>query len=189
MRRSLLFLLLLAGCAPQATQRPVTAFLSGPVSFYPDQTGLQWTYEPQGALPDAPPYTLTVEGPGVVHGVPVILFRFTGRGQDRIYYRAIGPQGVQLLGFDERITESKVRFNPPLLEYPPPQDLTVGAQWGGTSELTSVIELPDHTYTTDHQELHYTYTVVSQSAVEVPAGRFEAYHIHLTLTSQGQTLD
>ncbi len=179
--RFLLLLVLLAACAPAPqTPPPAEARVEGPVSFYPKETGLAWHYLPEGLPLDAPRYTLRVEGLGSFEGTPGLRYRFFGRGQDRVYYRQTGDDGVKLLGYEERITLSRVEFDPPFLEYPPKSLLQVGYQWGGKSRVKSYFALPSGIVKQAELTLDYRFEVLARREVEVPAGRFLAYVIRFS---------
>ncbi len=178
-------LLLLAACAPVPSgPGPAEGRIEGPVGFYPSTTGLVWSYLPSGVSLDAPGYTLRAEGPASFAGASALRFRFSGRGQERIYYRTISDRlGVRLLGYEETVTSSRVRFDPPFLEYPPAGLLAVGYRWGGKTTVESVFVLPEGMVTQAKVPLSYTFEVVGRRTVEVPAGRFEAYLIRFNAES------
>ncbi len=179
----------LAGCAPQATApAPAEARIQGPVAFYPHATGLVWTYLPEGLPLDAPPYRLRVEGEGSFEGRAGLKYRFFGRGQDRVYYREVGAFGSKLLGYEERITLSRVEFDPPFIEYPPAALLEVGARWGGRTRVSSFFVLPKGIEKQATLVLDYQFEVAEKRTVEVPAGSFSAYVIRFTAKSPKETL-
>jgi len=185
-----LLVLLLAACAPAPSgPRPAEARFEGPVSFYPHETGLQWRYLPEGVPLDAPSYTLRVEGLGSFVGVPGIQFRFFGRGQDRVYYRQFGDFGVKLLGYEEKITLSRVEFNPPFLEYPPASVLAVGYRWGGRSRVKSYFVLPNGVEKQAELDLDYRFEVLAKRKVSVPAGIFDAYVIRFSAQSGDERIE
>ncbi len=182
-------LLLLAACAPAPqTPPPAEARLEGPVAFYPHATGLSWRYLPEGLPLDAPGYTLKVEGLGSFEGTPGIRFRFFGRGQDRVYYRQVGSFGVKLLGYEEKITLSRLEFDPPFLEYPPADLLAVGYRWGGRTRVRSFFVLPSGVEKQTEMALDYRFEVLERRRVEVPAGSFEAYVIRFTAKSGKESI-
>jgi hypothetical protein len=177
-----MLLLLLAACAPRATEPQThTAIIQGPVGFYPSQPGLDWIYQPQRASLADPPFRLSIIGPTSFAGQPAIRFRFSGRGQERNFFRQVGPTGVRLLGFEEVISNSTVRFNPPLQEYPAENTLVLGARWGGVSRLESQIVVNNQVTQTAAISLEYTYQVVGKTNVTVGAGAFEAWRITLQI--------
>ncbi|AEB12773.1 hypothetical protein [Marinithermus hydrothermalis] len=190
MKRALLALfVLLAACAPAPTTAPeATLRVEGPVGFYPARAGLEWVYLPQGDRLDDPPYRLQVLGPTAWNGVNAVQYRFSGRGQERLYYRQVSADGVRLLGFEEVISASRVTFDPPLLEYPPQALLEVGYRWGGRTRVRSVFVLPSGVEEQARFDLEYTFTVIGKGEVRVPAGVFEAYMIRFSgRSSDGET--
>jgi len=172
--------LLLAACAPQASSTS-TPLYTGPMGFYPASVGLDWVYQPQGAAPTDPPYRVSVLGPSTFNGQAAIRYRFSGRGQERYYYRQVTAGGVQLLGFEELITNSVVRFNPPMLEYPAASAFVVGAKWGGVSRVDSQIVVGGKITPLASGSLEYSYQVVGKSNVSVGAGDFQVWRITLNL--------
>ncbi|MER3482288.1 MAG: hypothetical protein C4332_03150 [Meiothermus sp.] len=178
----LLSLLLLAACAPQAsTPQTSTPLITGPVGFYPANVGLDWVYQPQGAAPTDPPYRVSILGPASFNGTAATRYRFSGRGQERSYYRVVGGNGVWLLGFEEAITNSVVRFTPAMQEYPATSALTVGAKWGGVTRVDSQIVVDGKITPLEATSLEYSYQVVGRSNVSVGAGDFQVYRITLNL--------
>ena len=72
----------LGSCAPQATA-PGTVQSSTPLtraSFYPQETGLQWAYLPEGEAAGSAPYAVQNLGPTLFGGEAVNASRMTGRG-------------------------------------------------------------------------------------------------------------
>jgi len=181
--------LVLAACAPQVTApAPAEARIEGPVGFYPHATGLVWTYLPEGLPLDAPPYRVRVEGVGSFEGKAGLRYHFFGRGQDRVYYREVGDFGVRLLGYEERITLSRVEFDPPFIEYPPAALLEVGARWGGRTRVSSFFVLPKGIEKQATLNLDYQFEVVEKRPVEVPAGSFTAYVIRFSAQSNKEAI-
>ena len=182
--------LLLAACAPVPSTLPsAEARIEGPVAFYPHATGLAWRYLPEGLPLDAPGYTLRVEGLGSFEGVSGIRYRFFGRGQDRVYYRQVGEFGVKLLGYEEKITLSRLEFDPPFVEYPPAALLDVGYRWGGQSRVKSYFVLPSGVEKQAELSLDYRFEVLARRRVEVPAGSFEAYVIRFSAKSRRESVE
>lgn len=178
-------ILLLGACVPQNTsqnpQKP--PLVEGPVSFYPAQPGLDWTYLPQRATPVDPTYRVSILGSWNFNGQVGIRYRFSGRGQERYYYRQVGSGGVLLLGFEEAITNTAVRFNPPMQEYPPEASLAVGARWGGATRVVTDLTVDNKTSRISEASLEYSYSVIGKSVVNVAAGTFEVFRILLELRS------
>lgn len=173
--------LLLAACAPQTSTPATTPLYTGPVGFYPAAVGLDWVYQPQGAAPTDPPYRVSILGPSAFNGRAALRYRFSGRGQERYYYRVVSGAGVQLLGFEEAITNSVVRFNPPIQEYPAQSAFAVGARWGGVSQVDSQIVVDGKITPLASGSLEYTYQVVGRSNVSVGAGDFQVWRVTLSL--------
>ena len=173
-------LFLLAACVPQSTaQKP--PLVEGPVSFYPAQPGVEWTYLTQLSSPGDPPYRITILGGGSFGGQPAIRYRFFGWGQDRIYYRQISVSGVRLFGYEEVVTNGFVSYDPPIQEYPAEGALSIGARWGGATRQKTEIRADGKVYPGNGTNFEYTYTVLGKSTVNVPAGTFEVFRIRLEL--------
>ncbi|MGC8875604.1 hypothetical protein [Thermus sp.] len=176
MRQYLMALALaLSACAPQVTQAPEARPLLEEKGFYPATPGLEWTYLLDGEALSAPPYRLRVEGPGFFAGQEALRFRFFGRGEDRVYYRQVGPFGVRLLGFQD--PSARVAFTPPLLEYPPEALLAVGYRWGGTTEVRVELLTPSGREPLAEGRLDYGMEVLEEREVRVPAGTFRVFRI------------
>lgn len=171
-------LLLLAACAPQVTQAPEARPLLEEAAFYPATTGLEWVYLPEGEALSAPPYRVRAEGPAVFEGQEALRFRSFGRGEDRLYYRQVGPFGVRLLGFQD--PSARVVFTPPLLEYPPEALLAVGYRWGGTTEVRVELLAPGGQEPLARGTLNYTMEVLEMREVGLPAGTFRVFRIRQT---------
>ncbi len=179
----LLLLLALAACAPQQTApHQLVVREQTPVAFYPHNIGIFWIYLPQTDPSDYPKFRLSVLGPGQFGNASATKFRFSGRGQERIYYRRYGINGVELLGFEEKITLTKVTFKPPILEYPPEKLLQPGYVWGGRSVADSEFVLPSGNQKQADISIDYRYRVKGESEVQVPAGVFKALVIELKVT-------
>lgn len=168
----LLALPLLAACAPAATPAaPVQA--STPVSrvsFYPLETGLGWSYLPEGEAAGGLPYTLRALGPTVFAGESALAFGLTGRGADQTWYRRVSADGVQLLGF--RKPGVTVRLDPPWREAPAEGAWRVGLGWEGVSRVTLT---GDDGRTQAQGTLRYRYDVQDRRRVTTPAGAFDVW--------------
>ncbi|UZX15964.1 hypothetical protein KQ693_02685 [Thermus sp. PS18] len=176
MRRYLMALaLLLAACAPQATQAPEARPLLKETAFYPATTGLEWVYVPEGEALSSPPYRVRVEGPALYEGLEAVRFRSFGRGEDRVYYRQVGAFGVRLLGFQD--PSARVVFTPPILEYPPEALLAVGYRWGGRVTVRVELLTPGGREPLAQGGLSYTMEVLEEREVRLPAGVFQVYRI------------
>ncbi|MCS6869624.1 MAG: hypothetical protein NZ846_00405 [Thermus sp.] len=186
MRRYLMALALaLAACAPQVTQSPEARPQLKEVGFYPSTTGLEWVYVPEGEALSAPPYRVRAEGPAVFEGQEALRFRSFGRGEERVYYRQVGPFGVRLLGFQD--PSARVVFTPALLEYPPEALLSPGYRWGGTVQVRVELLTPGGREPLAQGALDYTMEVLEEREVRLPAGVFRVYRIRQTFRDrQGQ---
>lgn len=125
---------LLVGCAPrQVVVPPVTAQTNASgVSFYPYQTGLVWTYVPEGE-PNTAPYVLRTLGPTIFQGESVYATQLTGRGAEQTWYRNYDASGVKLLGFTK--PGVTVMLDPAWQEAPPQNAWRVGLHWEGSSKI------------------------------------------------------
>jgi hypothetical protein len=171
-------LFLLAACAPQVTQAPEARPNLQETAFYPATTGLEWVYLPEGEALSTPPYRVRVEGPAVFEGQEALRFRSLGRGEDRVYYRQVGPFGVRLLGFQD--PSARVVFTPPLLEYPPEVLLAVGYRWGGTTQVRVELLSPGGREPLAQGVLNYSMEVLEEREVGLPAGTFRIFRIRQT---------
>lgn len=171
-----LLLLALVACVP--SNNPNVGVGVEKVSFYPLETGLEWTYLPLGDRTTDPPYRLIVQGPGTFLNQTVQRVRLSGRGQEQVFYRQVNENGVSLLGYDQIISNSRVEFNPPMLEYPAQNLLAVGYSWSGRSELDSYFVTNGQRQTILRGSISYTYTVTAQEELRVPAGTFRAFKIN-----------
>jgi len=178
--------LTLAACAPQVTQ-PEARPLLEERAFYPQSTGLEWVYVPEGESLSSPPYRMRLEGPAAFEGQEALRFRVFGRGEDRVYFRQVGPFGVRLLGFQE--PSARVVFSPPLLEYPPEALLTPGHRWGGTTEVKVELLTPSGREPLARGLLAYEMEVLEEREVRVPAGVFRIWRIQQAFRdSKGQDI-
>jgi hypothetical protein len=181
-----------AACVPVADPgRVEIQQFTGTTSFFPQETGLRWSYLPDGARLDGARYTVTVEGPTVLDGDVWILFRLVGGGQDAGYYRQFRPDGV----FLRRQTRpgGSFTFDPPIRELPAASDLRVGAIWSGATEVTGVFpgaSRPEGRRFT--QPVDYVYTVVDRRTVRVGERTYDVFVIDFTSRSfdaSGEVVD
>lgn len=163
---------LLGSCAPTRPAAPstvtATTNTSG-VSFYPYETGLSWTYVPEGEA-NAAPYLLEAVGPGIFQGKNVYRLHLTGRGADQTWYRTFDDSGVKLHGFSK--PGVNVVLNPAWQEAPPAGSWRVGLHWEGTSAIQVV---SDAGKVEASGTLSYRYDVQDQRQVKLPAGTFNVY--------------
>lgn len=175
-------LVLLAACVPQTStpnpQTPTTR-VETPPAFYPAQTGLEWTYQPPGASSLEAPYKLTIDGQSPFNNQVAFRYRFSGRGQQRVYYRQVDALGVRLLGFEELVTNTVTRFDPPIQEYPPQGNLAVGARWGGLTRYSVDLTTNGKISRFAEGSFEYTYTVLGRSTVTVFNNVYDVLRISL----------
>ena len=170
-------------CAPAADPgRVEVQQFTGTPSYYPQETGLRWSYLPDGARLDEPRYHVTVEGPTVLDGEVWILFRLVGGGQDAGFYRQFRDDGVYL----RRQTRpgGSFTFDPPIREMPSPAELRVGAIWSGSTTVLGVFpgaSRPEGRRFT--QPVDYVYTVVDRRTVTVGTRAFEVFVIDFVTRS------
>lgn len=165
--------LLLGACAPTASKGPGTVSARtnvSQVSFYPRESGLAWSYLPEGESAGGLPYTLRALGPTVFAGQQVLAFQLTGRGADQTWYRQISGGGVQLLGF--RKPGVTVRLEPAWVEAPTESAWRVGLAWEGSSKITLT---SDDGKVQAQGTLRYRYDVLDRRRVTTPAGTFDVW--------------
>lgn len=169
-----------AACVPVADPgRVEVQQFTGTPSFFPQETGLRWSYLPDGARLDEPRYVVTVEGPTVLDGEVWILFRLVGGGQDAGFYRQFRADGVYL----RRQTRpgGSFTFDPPIRELPAAGELRVGAIWSGSTTIEGVFpgaSSPEGRRFT--QQVDYVYTVVDRRTVTVRERAYEVFVIDFT---------
>ncbi|GAA0517876.1 hypothetical protein GCM10008937_26760 [Deinococcus depolymerans] len=169
---ALLLPALLGACTPAVSGAgPVQAStpVSG-VSFYPQESGLAWSYLLEGEDTGTAPYVLRALGPTVFAGQRVVAFQLTGRGADQTWFRTVGAGGAQLLGL--RKPGVNVRLDPPWQEYPAENAWRVGLTWQGQSEITIS---GDEGTVQKRGQLNYSYVVQERRSVQTPGGRFDVW--------------
>lgn len=157
-------LLAASGCTPRPTAEPgraTAAPVVNTVSFYPSQTGLSYSYLPEGDPLNALPYTLTITGPTLFGDRPAIAYRFVGRGAEQTNYRQVSDGGVLLLGFSK--PGLTVNLTPPWRESPPSGEWRAGLQWGGESNVQVFAEGK----VVQQGSATYRYTVLEERTVNV----------------------
>lgn len=172
-------LVVLAACtpAPEPGRVDVQQLAATP-SYYPQETGIQWSYLRDGARLDDPRFVETIEGPSVLEGDVWIAFRLVGGGQDVTHYRQYRADGVYL----RRQTRpgGSFTFEPPIREFPAEGELRVGAQWTGSTVATGVFPEAPVGQRRFTQAIDYVYTVVDQRPVTVSGRVYEVFVIDRT---------
>lgn len=164
---------LLAGCAPR--QAPVAAPVkatteASAVSFYPHESGLSWTYLPEGDTANAQPYVLQGLGPTIFREKTVDAVQLTGRGASQTWYRSYSAGGVKLLGFTK--PGVTVALDPAWQEAPAESAWRVGLSWEGSSNVTV---LDDAGKVQAQGVLKYRYDVQDYRQVKVPTGTYNVW--------------
>lgn len=168
-----LALVLLAGCAPRQAPvvPPVTASTSAnAVSFYPHETGLSWSYLPEGDPQNALPYVLQGMGPTIFRGQSVDAVQQAGRGALQTWYRTYSASGVKLLGFTK--PGVTVALDPAWQEAPAENAWRVGLNWEGSSKITV---LDDAGKVQAQGLLKYRYDVQDYRQVKLPSGTYNVW--------------
>ena len=169
----------LSGCAPRqtATPAPLTAqTTANRVSFYPQETGLSWSYLPEGESGGSP-YTLKTLGPTVFGNATTSAFELSGRGAQQTWYRQISAGGQQLLGF--RKPGVTVTLSPAWQEWPAQNAWKVGLGWNGTSQ----VRLRSDDGQVDQQgSVTYRYNVLDQRQVSVAGQSYSVWVVNRQIT-------
>ena len=176
---TLLPLALLPGCTPRQTATPTPITAQTPlsrVSFYPKETGLSWSYLPEGEAGSAG-YTLRALGPTVFGNAQVSAFELTGRGAEQTWYRQISADGQYLLGF--RKPGLSVTLTPAWQEWPAASAWKVGLSWNGatTARLRADDGSVDQSGT-----VTYRYTVLDQRQVTVAGQTYQVWVVNRQIT-------
>jgi hypothetical protein len=168
-----------AACAPTADpgRVDVQQLVAAP-SFYPQETGVRWSYLRDGARLDDPRYVETIDGPAVLDGDVWIAFRLVGGGQDATHYRQFRPDGI----FLRRQTRpgGSFTFDPPMREMPAPVDLRVGAIWSGSTVAHGNFPGAVVGQRVFAQPLDYVFTVVDERPVTVGGRVYDVFVIDRT---------
>lgn len=176
-------LLVLGACTPRQTAAPPTATASTTpttASFYPVETGLSWSYLPEGEALTRERYVLTATGPTLLGNEAVASYRFFGRGVDRSLYRQVSGNGQFLMGFS--LPGLLVTLTPPMREYPAPSEWRVGLVWSGA---TTVRVIQDGKLQREGNA-EYRFTVLEQRAVTLPSGeRREVWVVNRQIVETG----
>jgi len=147
-------------------RRVVILLLCGTIAaradpFFPETVGTTWEYDHAGAEPNR--LTVRIAGQDLAPGRD--LLKLETLAEDRVLKTELlsaGEHGVIL--HERRIAESaSVPFNPPRVLLPIP--LQVGTTW----ELDDEVE---------GSPMHQSFKVVALEKITVPAGLFQAYHLH-----------
>jgi hypothetical protein len=173
-------MLIAAGCAPGAGDpgRVEVQQVTAAPSFYPQETGLRWSYLPLDARLDALRYVETIEGPTVLDGEIWISSRLTGPGREDAQYLQFRPDGVYL-GRLARLGAT-VDYDPPMLLMPAQEALRVGAVWSGSSVATTNVPAAAPSKRNQRFVTDYEYTVVDRRRVTVSGREYDVFVIDYT---------
>ncbi len=183
----------LAACVPTATD-PKTGtgetttktgqvVPTGKTTFYPHNTGFVWSYLPEGDAANSPLFKLEVLGPTVFRSKTLTAVRFSGRAADQTCYRDY-TNGVQLHGcfFPET---GELLFEPPLQEYPPEEQMKIGANWNGETTVTEPVKGGKPKI----YQLLYSYRVLVKEQYKIGNTIFDTLRINVEFnTSTGEKL-
>lgn len=171
---------LLSACTPRQTaaaptpitaQTPVSA-----VSFYPKETGLMWSYLPEGESGGVT-YSLTALGPTVFGDAQVSAFQLTGRGADQTWYRQIDASGQRLLGF--RKPGLSVTLTPAWQEWPAAAAWQVGLSWSGETQARL---RSDDGKVEQSGTITYRYQVIDQRQVTLAGQNYTVWVVNRQIT-------
>lgn len=174
-------LMIAAGCAPTAGDpgRVDVQQLTATPSFYPQETGLRWSYLPSGARLDERRYVETIEGPAVLDGDIWISTRLTGGdGRVDVQYLQFRQDGVYL-GRLARLGGT-IDYDPPQLVMPAQEALRVGAIWSGSTVATTNFPGAIPSQRTQRIAIDYVFTVVDMRTVIVGGRVYEVFVIDRT---------
>jgi hypothetical protein len=169
----------LFGCFPTAEPpkvvKPIeSGVVGGQTSFYPNAAGLTWQYIKESNTLDAPKYKLEILGPSLFHGKTLTAIRFLGNASDQTYFREFSSTGVKYFGYSIAQT-GDVTFEPAIQEYPAPNELKIGASWGGETKVTEP-NLADPSKPKTYK-ISYTYTVLARQQFKVAEQIYDTYRI------------
>ncbi|MDR9392513.1 MAG: hypothetical protein RI554_10845 [Trueperaceae bacterium] len=169
-------LLAASACAPAPVgTATVDVVPSAEAGYYPTAPGSRWIYLPEDAPLDAPRVRMEIEGPTVLDDGVATAWHLEGRGLDVRSYRRHGEDGT-LLVREER-PGTVVTFDPPIREWPA-TPLRVGRTWSGDTEATITFPDADAEQRTATFDVQWTYTVVDEREVVVPAGRIPVFVVN-----------
>ncbi len=176
---SLLLTVGLSACAPTA-KTETTVQTSTPVnrvSFYPNETGMAWSYLLENETVNTTPYVLKVVGPTIFTGQTVVAYNMTGRGADQTWYRIVSKDGVRLLGISK--PGVNIELSPAWLEYPAENTWRVGLNWQGQSQLT----IRDTEGNVKAQGMvNYSYLVQEKRQINTINGTYEVWVVTRQVT-------
>jgi hypothetical protein len=167
---------LLVSCAPPSVvpRASVSSVFDAP-TFFPEQTGLRWSYHFPNEELSVPPVVVEVLSPTRFNGLTLVTSRVLGRGYDITKLHSVGGDGVFL--HKEVRPGVTITYDPPIRELPGVGDLRVGFSWGG--ETTASIVFHSNAVPSSFV-LSYEYVVLQARNLVTPVGSFFAYQVNLT---------
>jgi hypothetical protein len=177
-RAAIALALALGACVPAPSARLNVVTPAAQASFYPQETGLAWSYLRDGAPLDAPRFVETIQGPALQGGEVVIGFRLVGGGQDVTHYRRFTPEGVLLVR--QQRPGGSFTFDPPMRELPAPDDLRVGARWSGETQVAADFPGAAPNLRTFVERIAYDVTVLDRRRVIVGGSAYDVFVIDRT---------
>jgi hypothetical protein len=178
-----------AGCAPVIAdpgRLEVQQMVAAP-SFYPQETGLEWSYLPLDTRLDAMPYVETIEGPTVLDGEIWIASRLTGPGRVDVQYLQFREDGMYLTRLAR--LGGTIDYDPPQLLMPAQESLRVGAIWSGSTVVTANFPSASPGQRTQRLSIDYVYTVVDRRLVTVSDRVYDVFVIDRTARTFGEDGD
>lgn len=171
---------LITACTPQTedAERVTVDQFAGSVSFYPQETGIVWTYVPPGGSLESPALQQIIEGPTVLKDDIWIATSIVGVGLSGSRYRQYRSDGVYRLR--ETAPGVETTYDPPIREFPAERELFVGSSWTGETTATIFFSDAKPDEQTQTQQVSYTYTVVDKRTINnLPIGPVEVLVINL----------
>jgi hypothetical protein len=171
--------LAVAACAPAADpgRVDVQKRVAAP-SFYPQETGLRWSYLPSAARLDERPFVETIEGPAVLDGDIWIAVRLTGPGRDDVQYVQFREDGVYLARLAR--LGGTIDYDPPQRLMPAEEALRVGAIWSGSTIAAANFPGAVPSQRSQRIAIDYVFTVVDERPVTVGARVYDVFVIDRT---------
>ena len=175
-----ILVVLFTACTPQTEEAERVSIdqFAGSVSFYPQETGIVWSYVPPGGSLESPALQQVIEGPTVLNDDIWIASSVTGVGLSGFRFRQYRSDGVYRLR--ETAPGVETTYDPPIREFPAESELVVGASWTGDTTATVFFPGAKPDEQTQVQTVNYTYTVVDKRTVNnLPIGPVEVFVVNL----------
>lgn len=179
---TLLLTLLLAACAPVATNPTPkaidnTRLIPAPSLFYPDREGFTWDYQ----NPDGSDTTATLTGLKrfpLDNQVYETLTRTNEDGTTTVQYLK-RENGLHLVG-EVRDEQYILHYDPPLRLYPTERAFRLDAEWGGTTHVTEIMGYGTNVETRLPWTVQYHHQVIDRENIRAGNLIVDAYKIRYT---------